>query len=211
MSTTVTYLFDPLCGWCYGASPVVQHLGQHPGVQLTLAPTGLFAGPGRIMDSAFAAYAWSNDQRIQTITGQRFTEVYRQQVLGRLGSVFDSTAATMALTAVALTDATAELDALKHLQEARYLLGWDTCDPAVVVDVLQGIRQGVAADRLLANDAALHQAQHSRLQKAQQLMRSLGVQGVPALVISSGQAQRLLRSQLLYGKLEQLLAEVGVG
>ena len=37
MSTTVTYLFDPLRGWCYGVSPAVQHLGnlaQRPRSQL---------------------------------------------------------------------------------------------------------------------------------------------------------------------------------
>ena len=89
MTTSITYLFDPLCGWCYGASPVLQQLGQHPGVQLTLAPSGLFAGSGRTMDAAFAAYAWSNDQRIHKLTGQQFSETYRQQVLGRHGNTFD--------------------------------------------------------------------------------------------------------------------------
>ena len=24
--STLTYLFDPLCGWCYGASPAIQKL-----------------------------------------------------------------------------------------------------------------------------------------------------------------------------------------
>jgi protein-disulfide isomerase-like protein with CxxC motif len=33
MRTTVTYLFDPLCGWCYGASPVIQQLGQQANIQ----------------------------------------------------------------------------------------------------------------------------------------------------------------------------------
>ena len=72
MRTTVTYLFDPLCGWCYGASPVIQQLGQQPNIPLALSATGLFAGGGRTMDAAFADYAWSNDQRIAKPTGQRF-------------------------------------------------------------------------------------------------------------------------------------------
>jgi len=209
MRTQLTYLFDPLCGWCYGASPLVQALGQHPGVELSLAPTGLFAGAGRTMDAAFSAYAWSNDQRIQTLTGQRFTEAYRQQVLGRLGSAFDSTAATMALTAVAVTQASAEGEALKQLQEARYLQGRDTCDPAVVAEVLRDMGQGAAADRLLAGDVEMQQTHHGRLQQARQLMQSLGAQGVPALVMDQGSGRRLLRGQLLYGSLDELLAEAG--
>lgn len=209
MPITFTYLFDPLCGWCYGASPVVQSLGRYPGMQLTLAPSGLFAGPGRTMDAEFAQYAWSNDQRIQTLTGQRFTEAYRQQVLGRHGSAFDSTLATLALTAVALTQPLAELDALQQLQEARYLQGLDICDPAVVAGVLRGAGLGEAADRLRAADKDLHQANQERIAKAQQLMHKLGARGVPVLVLNGSEGPRVLPSQFLYGPLEQLLAHVG--
>jgi protein-disulfide isomerase-like protein with CxxC motif len=46
MSTTLTYLFDPLCGWCYGASPTVQSLGKRDDLRFELAPTGLFSGRG---------------------------------------------------------------------------------------------------------------------------------------------------------------------
>ena len=100
MSITITYLFDPLCGWCYGASPTVQSIGNRDDIRLELAPTGLFSGSGaRAMDASFAAYAWSNDERIERLTGQRFTEAYRAKVLNKPGSRFDSTAATLALTA----------------------------------------------------------------------------------------------------------------
>ncbi|GAB2835940.1 hypothetical protein GCM10027276_43070 [Comamonas piscis] len=52
------YLFDPLCGWCYGAGPVLDLLSQRGGEHLQLLPSGLFAGEGaRPMDGAFAAYA----------------------------------------------------------------------------------------------------------------------------------------------------------
>lgn len=44
------------------------------------------------MDAAFADYAWSNDVRIAKLTGQRFTEACRNQVLSHHGSRFDSTA-----------------------------------------------------------------------------------------------------------------------
>jgi hypothetical protein len=41
-TTPVTYLFDPLCGWCYGASATVRRLAAHPDFAVKLAPTGLF-------------------------------------------------------------------------------------------------------------------------------------------------------------------------
>ena len=61
-SKHIMYLFDPLCGWCYGASPVIKQLAENPGLKIHLAATGLFSGAGsRPIDPNFADYAWSND------------------------------------------------------------------------------------------------------------------------------------------------------
>lgn len=206
MNVTVTYLFDPLCGWCYGASPAIQKLGQEADIRLVLAPTGLFAGRGGCtMDAAFADYAWSNDLRIQKLTGQRFTDPYRTQVLGKPGSRFDSATATMALTAVALTSPRLEIEALRVLQEARYVHGLDTTAVPVVERLLRDMGLSPAADRLLTADAELLATNSERIRKAQGLMQTLGAQGVPALVVTDEQGSRLLRSDALYGSFENLL------
>lgn len=208
--TIVTYLFDPLCGWCYGASPAIQHLGRHSRIHLELAPTGLFAGAGgRTMDAGFADYAWSNDMRIQKLTGQRFTGVYHTQVLGKPGSRFDSAATTLALTAVALSEAERELDTLKLLQEARYVEGLDTSASPVVEKVLRDGGLGAAADRLAAGHEDLLAANAARLRKAQGLMQALGARGVPALIVTDGQGNRLLRGDVLYGDFDSLLNRIG--
>jgi len=206
---TLTYLFDPLCGWCYGASPAIQQLGQHPTIRLELAPTGLFAGVGgRTLDAAFAEYAWSNDQRIEKLTGQRFSEDYRTQVLGQHGSRFDSATTTLALTAVALTAPERELEALKVLQEARYIHAQDTGSVPVVTQLLHGMGLGAAAERLAAGDAALQAANAARIQKAQSLMRTFGAQGVPALLVTDDNGSRLLRGNALYGSFDVLRSHI---
>jgi putative protein-disulfide isomerase len=208
--TTVTYLFDPLCGWCYGASPAMQRLGQHSAIQLELAPTGLFAGSGgRTLDAAFADYAWSNDMRIEKLTGQRFTDAYRKNVLGKPGSRFDSAAATLALTAVSLSDPQRELEALKALQEARYLRALDTSTAPVVVKLLRDMGLGMAADRLEAADTELLAVNAARIQKAQALMQALSAHGVPTLAVTDGRGRRLLRGDALYGSFDGLLAQIG--
>lgn len=205
MRTTVIYLFDPLCGWCYGASPVIQKLGLHAAVTLELAPTGLFAGGGRTMDAAFADYAWSNDVRIAKLTAQPFTEDYRSQVLGRHGSRFDSATATQALTAVSLTEPQRELEMLKVLQEARYVQGLDICDVSVVAKLLRDSGLTVAADQLLADDADLYHANAARVQRAQHQMHALRAQGVPALVVKGQNDSRLVNGNVLYGNFDSLL------
>lgn len=211
MRTTVTYLFDPLCGWCYGASPVIQQLGQQANIQLELAPSGLFAGGGRTMDAAFADYAWSNDVRIEKLTGQRFTQDYRSKVLGQLGSAFDSAATTLALTAVSLTAPQRELETLKALQEARYVQGLDTCDVLVVEALLRDLGLAAAADRLAASDAELLAANAARIQTARGLMQTFGVQGVPALVVrDDDKGSRLLRGDALYGNFDNLRRQIVV-
>lgn len=100
----VTYLFDPLCGWCYGASLALEKLAGLDDLTIELAPTGLFAGEGaRPMDERFAAYAWQNDQRIGRLTGQVFSQLYRDRVLGNIGSMFDSAPTTLGIVAVGLS------------------------------------------------------------------------------------------------------------
>ena len=210
MQTTVTYLFDPLCGWCYGASPAIQQLGQQANIQLELAPTGLFAGGGRTMDAAFADYAWSNDVRIAKLTGQRFTEDYRSNVLGRHGSRFDSATATLALTAVSLSEPRRELETLKILQEARYVSGLDTTAVPAVEKLLRDQGLTVAADRLATRDAELLAANAARIHKARGLMQTFGAQGVPALVVSDEKGSRLLSGNALYGKFDTLLGQIVV-
>ena len=208
MRTTLTYIFDPLCGWCYGAGPAIQQLASHADVDLELAPSGLFASTGRTMDAAFADFAWANDQRIQALTGQPFSASYRSQVLGQLGRSFDSTATTLALTAVRLTTPDQELPLLKALQSARYVSGVNTSIALVVQQLLEEWGHHAAAALMQAQDAELLQTNAHRMEQARHLMRQFGAQGVPALVVHGAHGSRLLPSQSLFGKHENLLQEM---
>ena len=206
MSITITYLFDPLCGWCYGASPTLQKLSQQNSIKLELAPTGLFAGVnGRAVDAEFAQFAWSNDLRIGKMTGQLFTEQYRTQVLGQFGGVLDSEAVTLALTAVSFTEPQREFETLRQFQEARYVNGQDITSLIIVEKLLRDVGLSVAADQLATGSAELSQRYDTRLQSAQRLMQTFGAKGVPALIVTKGDSRRLLRGDALFGSFENLM------
>lgn len=202
----VTYLFDPLCGWCYGAATLLEQLVARPDFDIALAPTGLFAGDGaRPMDDGFAAYAWSNDQRISRLSGQTFSEAYRRDVLGDRTRLFDSGPATLALTAVALTAPDREFAALKSIQNARYVEGRDSTDISVLAGALRAMQLAEAADRLAAPDAALIAAYRDRLEAGRAEMRRFGANGVPALIKGKGNDRRLVQASALFGSLDALV------
>lgn len=201
----VTVYYDPLCGWCYGATPSVRKLGEQPGLNIELVPSGLFAGSNaRAMDARFAEYAWSADQRIQRLTGQQFSDRYREQVLADRTARLDSRPATVALTAVALTDPTRELDALEAIQEARYVEGRDVTDFAVLAAIMADLGLERVAPRVAAPDSALLAAYEARTAKARRDLQALGATGVPTLVVRG----HVLESQALYGRFEDLLRRI---
>jgi putative protein-disulfide isomerase len=208
----ITYLFDPLCGWCYGASRILAELATSPDLAIGLAPVGLFSGEGaRQVDAHFAAYAWSHDQRIASITGQSFTGQYRRNVLGKLGSSLDSGPANLALTAVALTDPSRELDALRLIQEARYVLGRDVTDLRELVDILIHRGLGVAANRLGVPDQELLTENHRRVEAGRTAMQGFRVDGVPALIVDDRQSRRLVLANELFSDPELLNTLTGSG
>ncbi|EHS50181.1 hypothetical protein PDO_2652 [Rhizobium sp. PDO1-076] len=204
----VTYLFDPLCGWCYGASPLLAQLAALPNLIVTLAPTGLFSGTGaRAVDGHFANFAWSNDVRIASLTGQRFTEDYRVKVLGG-GGLLNSGPATLAVTAVSLTEPSREIDALRLIQEARYVAGLDVTNLPELRDILEGAGLSAAAARLAAPDAELLAANRKRVDQAQLLMQEFEAGGVPALVVDDGQRTELVKAHKLFGNADDLIARL---
>jgi putative protein-disulfide isomerase len=205
----VTYLFDPLCGWCYGAGPALDKLADLANLTLELAPTGLFAGEGaRPMDGHFAAYAWQNDQRINRLTGQVFSQAYRDEVLGGSGSMFDSAPATLGIVAVGLKYPGNERKALKALQSARYVDGRNNSDIAVVADVVDKAGFPDAAALVRAPNEALLAAYGKRIETARRLMAEFRIDGVPALLVGEGDERRMLRSGTLFGGFDLLTAEL---
>ena len=196
----ITYLFDPLCGWCYGASEIMKQLSSRPEIELELAPTG----GARPVDAQFAAFAWSNDLRIAALTGRTFTEAYRERVLGKQGSMLDSAPATLALTAVTLTAPAAELDALRLIQEARYIHGLDVTETLVLIDTLKNAGFDAAAARLASPDEDLLEANRGRVTTARALKDEFRVDGVPAVIVDDGTSRRLLGASSLFGNTDLL-------
>lgn len=206
----LTYLFDPLCGWCYGASPLIDRLAAEPRIAITLSPTGLFAGHGaRPMSAQFSDYAWANDQRIARLSGQVFSDAYRRDVLGNHSRLFDSAPATLAIVAVQLTEPERAIEALKAIQRARYVDGRDNGNVNILSDVLTAMALTDAAKLIRSPDEPLLSAYRETIAQSRRDMAALGLEGVPALVVEASGGRHVLKSNSLMGDpapiLERLL------
>lgn len=213
LSRTVTlqYLFDPLCGWCYGASATVAQLAQHPDIDLQPLATGLFSGRGARSMEGFATQAWQADQRIAQLSGRGFSEAYRRDVLGAKGAMLDSSVATLAVTAVSMEDPAREIESLKGIQEARYVGGKDVTSAKVVAELLNGLGLTRSAGLVIEPDQALLGRLEERMAEAHATMSRFHVQGVPALIVGTGDARQLMNASALYSGTGSMLAALGLG
>ena len=204
---TVIALIDPLCGWCWGAAPALTRLAAG-GVRLEVVASGLFIGD-RTMTPEFAAYAWENDQKIRALSGQTFSEAYRERVLGAADGRIDSGPATLALTAVQLLEPEKALATLHALQAARWVDGRDITAEAVVAEVLR--ESGAGADTVaafLAEDEAVIDMLNQRAAFARELMERLGARGVPTLARVTETGAERIDGRVLFENLDDVVARV---
>lgn len=207
------YFFDPFCGWCYASAPALEGLAAKFSDQLRMMPSGLFFGSRPI--SSISDHAWRNDQRIQSLTGQQFSEGYRQNVLLAPNGVFTSAPATLALQALGELDAKLEPAFIHAVQIARYIDGQDTAREeevakvAVTVAGAHGFELTVEsfADKL-RNDAELGQRTLHRMEASQARMDELGIRGVPRLIAVIDGKPNDLNGEVLYQDPERLLAAI---
>lgn len=207
-SAAITYLFDPLCGWCYGATPMLDRLAAN-GVAIDALPTGLFSGAGaRPLDAGFAAHAWDSDQRIKQLSGQPFSQAYLDNVLNVRGTLLDSGAATLGVSAAGFKDPRRRLPALKAIQHARYVDGRDIVTTGGVAEVLEDAGMVDAATLVSAQPEEFLVAHRDLVGRGRTLFQQLHANGTPALALIRNGMPRLIGSNALYGSYNNLLAQI---
>lgn len=73
---TLHYIYDPLCGWCYGIAPFIQ-AAHKQGVTIALHGGGMITGSQRRpADDSMRDMIRSHNQRITQMTGQPFTDAF---------------------------------------------------------------------------------------------------------------------------------------
>lgn len=204
---TLHYIFDPLCGWCYGAAPLVDAARGITGLAVAAHGGGMMTGSNRQpVTDALRRYVMPHDERIAGLTGQVFGKDYFDGLLRDAGAVFDSEPPTTAVLA-ADTLAGRGLDLLKRLQQAHYVQGLRIADPGVITALARDI--GLDAD---AFDAAYAAAQGAAtaayIADSRKLLARVGGTGFPTLALEQQGAYALLEPSRYLGRPAQWQAHL---
>lgn len=181
---TLHYVFDPLCGWCYGAEPLIRAASTR--LPVVLHGGGMMAGANRQRVSAqLRDFVIPHDRRIAEYTGQPFGQGYFEGLLRDHSAVFDSQPPIAAILAAEQL-AGRGMEMLARLQQAHYVEGRRIADD----DVLQAVavELGLALPAFRAAITQIDCDSHMRTSRA--LLASVGGQGYPTLVLArEGQLQ----------------------
>ena len=175
-SPILHYIYDPLCGWCYSAAPLVDAARAVPGLAIAIHGGGMMAGSNRQpVTDALRRYVMPHDERIAGLSGQPFGADYFDGLLRDGGAVFDSEPPTTAILA-AENLAGRGLDLLKRIQRAHYVEGRRIADPAVLRDLAAEI--GLDADAYAAAQAdAAGAATLDHIAQSRRLLSQIGGSG----------------------------------
>ncbi|SED46114.1 DsbA family protein [Pseudomonas migulae] len=171
------YIYDPLCGWCYGAKPLVQ--AAQAVLPVIAHGGGMMTGANRKNVSPHLRnYVMPHDRRIAEYTAQPFGDAYFEGLLRDETAVFDS-APPIAAVLAAEQVAGRGLELLGRLQSAHYVEGRRIADQAVLFELARDL--GLEPE---AFQAAFKNAETDRHIKASRdLLANIGGHGFPTFAL----------------------------
>ena len=178
MSATLHYIHDPLCGWCYGAEPLVDAARTVAGLAIRLHGGGLWPQPTRLPEET-RLYIKEADSRVASISGQPYGKPYLEGLILDPTLTLESEPTTAAVLAAESIDAEKGLEMLHGIQHAHYERGLKVVEPGVLLQIASEIgldRAGFEA-ALGKVDAAAH------ITNTKRLMQQIGANGFPTFLL----------------------------
>jgi putative protein-disulfide isomerase len=181
MTATLHFIYDPLCGWCYCAEPLVNTAEQVPGLAIRLHGGGLWPEPTRL-PAETRQYIRQMDERAARISGQPYGKAYLEGLLPDPTLTLESRPTTAAVLAAEAMDGQG-LAMLRGIQHAHYERGLKVVEAAVLRQIAGEI--GLDADAFEAERARVAVDEH--IANSRRFMQQIGASGFPAFVLEAGE------------------------
>jgi putative protein-disulfide isomerase len=191
------YIYDPLCGWCYAAAPLVRAAREVMAVRAHGG--GMMTGSRRQQVSPqLRDYVIPHDRRIAELTGQPFGEAYFDGLLRDKGAIYDS---EPPIAAVLAADAIANrgLDLLARIQTAHYVDGRRIAEISVLIEL--AAETGLEKQAFTATIEAMSgERTQAHINESRALLAKAGGGGFPTFVLERDGHLSLLDGAGFYGR-----------
>ena len=188
------YIYDPLCGWCYAAEPLVLAAAD-AGVAIRLHGGGLW-DPGVHASEAKRRSMRETDARIAQLTGQPFGRAYLDGLLVDPASIWWSRPTVAAVLAAEALQADRGPAMIAAIQRAHYVEGRPVVDDSLLAEAAAaiGLDPSLFAEELRSAPVDAH------IQATRRLMRNHGLHGFPSFLLRHDGGIARLEHEGFYGR-----------
>ncbi|RBL92192.1 DsbA family protein [Chitinophaga flava] len=200
------YIYDPLCGWCYGFTPVVLQFQQlqMDTMEFDILSGGMITGDNRHPFSTMAAYIQREHTNVEDMTGVKFGEAFLEKLLPSQ-EIMDSEKPSVALTVFKLYQPE---NAISFAHDMQVALNYDGLSLNHNDTYRKLIRKyGLPEDEFISR----MQDEHLRYETQQefQLIQNWGITGFPAAILDTGKQLYLCaRGYTPLDKLQQTINNI---
>lgn len=198
--TNIHYFYDPMCGWCYGATALIQAIEENPSMKIIFHPGGMIEK--RSISEQFKQHIMNADPRIAALTGVEFGESYISRLRDSEHFIVDSYLPIKAIL-IAESLGVSSFRALKAIQHAHYVQGVEVYK----LEELQNIMSQFDIDitvwlELMVADSS-HTLLEDNISHCHSLMQTLSVSGYPTLIAEHEGSLVKLPHEQYYGRLNE--------
>ncbi|MGU7774274.1 DsbA family protein [Burkholderia sp. MR1-5-21] len=204
---TLHYLYDPYCGWCFGASPLLTAAQEIDGLHVEPHSVGMLAGPRRqMMSPEWRDFVRPHEKRITALSHVEFGAPYVERVQEDPSIVLDSGMPTAAMLAAEQLSGRG-LEMVKRLQRAYYVEGMPIAERDVILNL--AVELGFDRDVFAKSfDDAIDRTLESHIDASNRLLASLGARGFPAFALQIGGKRETLPIGRYLGRPERFVEEI---
>ena len=196
---TLHYVYDPLCGWCYAAAPLVK--AARESLEVVAHAGGMLAGARRrAVTDDWRNYVMPHDRRIEGLSGQPFGAAYFDGLLRDHTAVFDSAPPTTAVLAADRLGGRG-LDLLARMQTAHYVEGRRIAEREVLIELALALGTGIEREPFVAAfDELTGAPTEAHFVESRHFLHKIGGNGFPTFALETEQQFELVASAPFLGK-----------
>ncbi len=198
--TNVHYFYDPMCGWCYGATQLIEAIEENPAFNLIFHPGGMMEK--RILPEQFKQHIIKADPRIAALTGANFGDDYLRRLQSSDDFIIDS---FLPIKAILVADSLGanSFKILKSIQRAHYVEGRKVYQLEALTKLISQFDLDMEKWKELMSSDISNEMLRQNIENSHNLMRELNISGYPTLIAEVDSKLVKLPHEQYYGRVNQ--------